>query len=234
MHGMLPVHIGMRVRLLDHIDLEKGLVKDAEGVVVHIATHPSDEEEVSQAGQLKRPAYLKHVPYGIWLRMDKFSTAPFAGRLRHHDDTLTSDLTQSLVFLEPQTCKAAFEFRGHKVKRTGFQLAHGRVITSTASQGRTLKQGVVVDCGKKTRPVPGVDQETRDDDYWLHMYVMLSRATRSEDLLLLRSPGREFLLRGPPKDLAHALQLFAARTEQCRSAAVELAAELGFSGFLRD
>ena len=65
MHGMLPVHIGVRVRLLDHVDLEKGLVKDAEGVVAHIAIHPSDEEEVSQARQLRRAAYLKHAPYGI-------------------------------------------------------------------------------------------------------------------------------------------------------------------------
>ena len=57
---------------------------------------------------------------------------------------------------------------------------------------------------------------------------------RSEDLLLLRSPGREFLLKGPPKDLVHALQMFAARTEQCRKAAVKLATEFGFSGFLRE
>ena len=30
MHGMLPIHVGIRVRLLDHIAQEKGLVKDDE------------------------------------------------------------------------------------------------------------------------------------------------------------------------------------------------------------
>ena len=33
MHGLLLIHVGMRVRLLDHIDKAKGLVKDAEGDV---------------------------------------------------------------------------------------------------------------------------------------------------------------------------------------------------------
>jgi hypothetical protein len=232
MHGMLPVHIGMCVRLLDHVDLEKGLVKGAEGTVVHVACHPSDEEEVDQARQHKRPAYLRHVPYGIWLRMDKYTGAPFGGRLQRHDEALTSELTQSLVFVEPQRCQA-FEFRGHKVNRTGFHLGHGRAVTSSAAQGRTMKQGVIVDCGQKMRCMPGVDAQTREDDYWLHMYVMLSRATRSEDLLLMRAPCPEFLLRGPPKDLKRALKLFNVRTEHCRTVAEELAAELGFSKFLR-
>ena len=31
MHGMLLVHLGMRIRLLEALDLKNGLVKDAEG-----------------------------------------------------------------------------------------------------------------------------------------------------------------------------------------------------------
>ena len=36
MHGMLPVHLGMRVRFLEPLDLSRGLVKDSEGEVVQI------------------------------------------------------------------------------------------------------------------------------------------------------------------------------------------------------
>eukprot|EP00959_Pyramimonas_sp_CCMP1952_P048964 1023119-Pyramimonas_sp.AAC.1 len=36
MHGLLPAHVGMRVRLLEALDIKNGLVKDAEGQIVHI------------------------------------------------------------------------------------------------------------------------------------------------------------------------------------------------------
>ena len=51
--------------------------------------------------------------------------------------------------------------------------------------------------------------KTEIDDYWLHLYVMLSRATTLEDLLLVRAPPVEFLKSGPPKDLARHLSAFA-------------------------
>ena len=72
-----------------------------------------------------------------------------------------------------------------------------------------------------------------DDDWWLDLYVMLSRATRLDDILLTRAPPASFLLKGPPKMLRQQLESFAARTEECRQTAKELAAELGFNLFLR-
>ena len=69
---MLPLHIGMHVRLLQHIDLARGLVKDAEGTVVHVEINPADADEVESARHDRRPAYLRHVPLGVWLRMAKY------------------------------------------------------------------------------------------------------------------------------------------------------------------
>ena len=93
-----------------------------------------------------------------------------------------------------------------------------------------MRAGVVVDAGRRENgPHP-----TEDDDYWLHLYVMLSRATRLEDLLLVRAPPVEFLKSGPPKDLARQLRVFATRTDLCREAAARLATELGMQRFLRD
>ena len=62
MHSLLAVHKGMRIRLLEHLDLKTGLVKDAEGEVVHIAINPADENEVREARAAGRPAYLRHLP----------------------------------------------------------------------------------------------------------------------------------------------------------------------------
>ena len=87
---------------------------------------------------------------------------------------------------------------------------------ATACQGRT-------ECGNTRK---------EDGDWWLELYVMLSRATRLDDLLLLRAPPSSFLLQGPPPDLQKRLQSFAARTKKCRAHAEKLARELGFSSFL--
>ena len=62
--------------------------------------------------------------------------------------------------------------------------------------------------------------------WWLDLYVMISRATRLEDLLLIRAPPVDFLLRGPPKFLRRQVEAFSAGTELGRARAAALAAEL--------
>ena len=224
MHGMLAVHMGMKIRLLEALDVSRGLVKDAEGEVVHIACHPSDQDYVDAAMATGADAiYLKHLPLGFWVKMDKYDSCPRADLL----DDGQEDAMRPLVFIEPCTSDV-FVFRDHKVKRTGFAISHGRVITAIACQGRTMRAGVVIDFGRHE----GGSTRKEDGDWWLELYVMLSRATRLDDLLLLRAPPSSFLLQGPPPDLQKRLQSFAARTKKCRAHAEKLARELGFSSFL--
>ena len=228
MHGLLPIHLGMRVRLLEALDLGTGLVKDAEGEVVHIVPNELDQDMIDDAFANNVPkVYLRHLPKGLWVRMDKYTAAPFGNQLLRHDPSLSRADTQSLVFVEARTSNA-FEFRNYTVTRTGFPLSHAKVITATACQGRTMKEGVIIDCGRlDTGPHP-----KEDDDWWLDLYVMLSRATRLEDLLLMRAPPASFLLQGPPASLRKQLKKFAVRTETCRRRAEALAAELGLLEFL--
>ena len=77
MHEMLPIHVGMRVRLLERFCLQRGLVKDAESAAVHVAIRPQDEAEAHKARRARRPAYLSHLPHGAWVRMDKHADALF-------------------------------------------------------------------------------------------------------------------------------------------------------------
>ena len=225
MHGMLAAHLGMRVRLLEALDVSRGLVKDAEGEIAHIVCHPCDQECMDAAlADGAGTIYLKHLPLGIWVRMDKYEHCPSV-------DLLSSDQNPSmkqLVFIEPRTSDA-FVFREYRVKRTGFAISHGLVITATACQGRTMRAGVVIDCGRHESG----NTKKEDGDWWLELYVMLSRATRLSDLLLLRAPPASWLLQGPPEDLRSGLQAFAARTRTCRLRAEQLAAELGLAHLLR-
>ena len=151
----------------------------------------------------------------------------FEGKLKRHDESLVQAETKSLVFVEVRTSDS-FHFRNYTVTRTAFPLSHGRVITSTACQGRTMTEGVIIDCGR----LEGGPHPKDDGDWWLDLYVMLSRATRLEDLLLMRAPPASFLLQGPPATLRDQLRKLAARTEACRRRAEELADELGFREFL--
>ena len=95
---------------------------------------------------------------------------------------------------------------------------------------RLLKGGVVIDCARHEAGQHPMD----DGTWWLHLYVMLSRATSSENLLLIRAPGLDFLTRGPPADLAARLRTFNSRTRACRAAAEKLARKLGLAAFLHD
>ena len=141
MHGMLTVHLGMKMRLLQALDIKNGLVKDAEGVIVSVVYHPLDQDhaDAAMASGAER-LYLRHLPLGIWLRMDKYDQSPFV------DDDLGAD-AKHFFFVEPKTSDV-FVFRGHRVKRTGFCLSHAQVVTTTACQGRTMRAGFLIDCGR--------------------------------------------------------------------------------------
>ena len=92
-----------------------------------------------------------------------------------------------------------------------------------------MRDGVIIDCGRQE----GGAHPKEDDDWWLDLYVMLSRATRLKDLLLMRAPDLEFFAKGPPKSLRKQLAKFASRTDECRKQAEKIARELGLAEFVR-
>ena len=59
------------------------------------------------------------------------------------------------------------------------------------------------------------------------MYVMCSRATCIEDMLLLRPPPRDLLERGPPASVREALEKFERKIAESTEAAGALCAMTG-------
>ncbi len=84
---------------------------------------------------------------------------------------------------------------------------------------------VTIDCARL--PPTGAETDMDDDVWWLHLYVMFSRATRMSDMLLLRPPPRALLERGPPANVREQLQKFADRADVCRQGALLIARDLG-------
>ena len=87
-----------------------------------------------------------------------------------------------------------------------------------------MREGVIIDAGSK-------DPKERDN-WWLHLYVMLSRATSARDIVLVRAPDVDFLTQGPPADLAAKLRTFQTRTAACRNEALGIARDLRLQEFL--
>ena len=67
----------------------------------------------------------------------------------------------------------------------------------------------------------------KEDQWWLRLYVMLSRATCMDDTLLLRPPPRALLETGPPHSVRAALERFEERIAASTDAAASLAAQFG-------
>ena len=108
---------------------------------MHIVVDPRDQDDIDKAERDgEKRIYLKHLPLGFWVSMEKYTGAPFVADLERHDARLTGDLTKGLVFIEPRTSEP-FTFRSFRVTRTGFPFSHGRVITTVACQGRTMREG---------------------------------------------------------------------------------------------
>ena len=129
MHGILALHVGMRIRLLDGLDEDKTIVKDAEGEIVRIEPHADDQTRMEEALQMGAgTVYLHKFPKGVWVRMEKHKGAPFTKLLHGHTSTLLPADTRNLVFIEPRTA-SPFVFREYTVTRTGLPISHARAIT---------------------------------------------------------------------------------------------------------
>ena len=211
MHGVLPCYLGMPIRFLAKMDAEEGLVQDTTGTIMDIEFHSADRARFLTAtpGDIFVPRFL---PSGLWVSVDGYRGCKdwegmFEICSQHgHDRDEAERLARSLWFLPAE--EVVVPYNKCEVRRCGFRCSHAKFLTSTGSQGITLRQGTIVDCAR----LPELD----DDNWWLHLYVMFSRVTSLDDLLLLRPPPRELLERGPPTGIRERTAAFQAKAERCR------------------
>ena len=251
MHGVFTSYKGMRVRLTKKLNSTVGLIQDQTATIVDYVFAESDQSRYLETspGHKFQPRFL---PMGIWLQVDNFTHGVledelfdlvaepqdmvhcekkpgFIGPLRDEQwwEAQQSARAKGLFLLPMMTDYFKFQSRGtHPVKRSGFAITHAAFHTSTSVQGKTLRTGVTIDCGRIE--VSGL-QGMSDEIWWFHLYVMLSRATRMKDMLLLRPPPRELLEQGPPKAILRALERFVALEEKSAAEAKQLCQDMGIS-----
>ena len=82
-HGVLPAHVGMRVRFTGKFNGAYGLVQEQRATIVDFVFHEDDARRYRETrpGELFRPSRL---PTGIWLQVDKFEDSPTWKSLGEH------------------------------------------------------------------------------------------------------------------------------------------------------
>jgi hypothetical protein len=113
--------------------------------------------------------------------------------------------------------------KGQKFARTQLPLVPVAVRTCQSSQGRTFTDGGIMDTRKL--------EQMSADDYWLHIYTMLSRCTRLRDVLLTAPIPRDLLLRGPPTSVRTVVRELAEKRARTATRAADAIANLpAFTG----
>ena len=76
-HGVLPAHVGMRVRLTVKLNSTHGLVQEQRATIVSFLFHDEDHAryQACAAGDIFRPRFQ---PAGVWLQVDDLVASPIA------------------------------------------------------------------------------------------------------------------------------------------------------------
>ena len=210
--GMLLVHIGMSVRLSDVMAPKLGLVKDKVGKVLSVVLHQKDQRRFNQSSSGYHVFVPEFMAKGIWVQFDNYKRSPLSAHIMPNaehrwDGKETAEkkadqlMADSAVFIELHNAifKCDVNIDGThetvEVLRWQFPLTHGMLCTAYAAQGLTLHGGAVADL----RRAGGLS----DDDWWLAIYVMLSRARQLINIILVGFTDQveDLLRRGPPTRL---------------------------------
>ena len=204
LQGMLLVHENMIVRLSDVLAPHLGLVKDKMAMVVKVDLHHEDQERLRH----REAGFCHFVPEymakGIWVKLLKGKSSPMEDALLetwegqfenvadHTDDAKTLFFVALMHADFKIDLKIGEENEKIEVIRWQFPLLHGMLRTAYSAQGLALDGGVLVDL----RRAGGLEE----DDWWLAIYVMLTRARKLENLILLGMTDQveDLLRRGPP------------------------------------
>jgi hypothetical protein len=185
--GMAPLFIGMHVRLSATVKKVPLLVREVTGI---IANFDFDPLEPRHHWGTREVIVLKYLPQYVYIRLDdpemantKFLPGCSSGVIR------VSSVTSKWTFKQSHSQSNA---RGHntgmEMERKQIPLAPATVNTHYGLQGQTARKGMIAWVDKPT--------EMSQGDYFLALYVMLSRPTKLDDLLIVGLPDRSVFENG--------------------------------------
>jgi hypothetical protein len=191
--GMCPLFVGMRVRLTAKLSAKYSIVHDAPGTVVAFVFDAREPIASSPHGPLGQGhVKLVYMPQAVLVQFDGLKVDVGYG--------------EGIVAVTP--VKSAWVYKTHHMQhgqrmpkemamsRTQIPLAPERVRTVQTAQGLSM------DSATMFLQRPG---NMNEDDWWLHVYVMISRVRTSPQVLVYGLPPLSLFQRGPPSFLAEGM-----------------------------
>ena len=149
LHGILPLHVGMRVRFTHALSSVDGLVKERQGTVQKIVVHEDDEDRVLDGF---RCVQLTWMVLGDWILADDFADAPLASVTARFLGGMSDEIdaaAAALVYVQPAQGEFNIDVslpdgtrENLHVTRWNLPLTHAMVRTAMSSQGLTFNGGV--------------------------------------------------------------------------------------------
>ena len=202
--GLLPLFIGMRVRLTEKLSAKYRLVNEAVGTVQGIEFHENEpvyewQNNPAHAAWARGYLVLKYMPKVVYVKFDK-CTENFGWGGPGVVAVLPKQALHKLVEFWPSRKNAVDPDTNKKpgmlkCKRCQLPLMPEQVRTTQTAQGMSMK-----------RLKAYLFKGNHDDaEHWLNTYVMLSRARSMAGLLIWGLPDKELFMRGPPSFITKGL-----------------------------
>jgi hypothetical protein len=197
--GMLPVFVGMRVRLTAKLSAKRRIMQDSVGTVVGVEFHPDEfrchdawnmdaQHEVYERGYVR----LRYMPQCVYVRFDGYEEDFGFGA--------------GVVNVLPSSSNWEFHTHDNNEARSRRVVAMSRVQVPLAPEKvRTVQtaQGMSMDAAIIMLNRQG---NMSNEDWWLHVYVMLSRVRTIDQMFLFGLPEKSFFRSGPPGWIAEGLR----------------------------
>ena len=199
--GLCPVFLGMRVRLTAKVSAKHQIVQDAVGEVVDVVLDDREfaggrrdwRDDAAHPSRLRGCVRLRHMPRAVLVRFDEHAADVGFG--------------PGVVAVRPMG--ANWKYLGHDgdgCDRRPTEIAMRRYqIPLAPEKDRTVQtaQGLSMDSATMFLERPG---NMSHEDWWLHVYVMLSRVRTADQILVYGLPPRALFEQGPPRYIRDGLE----------------------------
>ena len=188
--GMCPLFITMRVRLTAKLAAKYKLVQDAVGEVMSVIF--DDREFASQLADwrsnadhiVRKRGYvrLRYMPRGVLVKFDGYEDDNGFGP----GVVLVRPLAGQWTFVMHEDVRGKRMKREVPMRRVNFPLAPEKERTVQSAQGMSMDAAIMM------LDRPGTMSE---EDWWLHVYVMLSRVRTARQILVWPATQESFRAR---------------------------------------
>ena len=165
----------------------------------------------------KRGFYcLRYMPRGVLVKFDKCECDNGFG----HGVVLVRPMSADWKYVHHEYVGGVRIQREVNMKRVNLPLAPEKDRTVQSAQGMSMDAAVMM------LTKPGTMSE---EDWWLHVYVMLSRVRTARQILVYGLPPKQLFERGPPSFIEQGLARLTAMATSREEHYAELCSDMGFT-----